>query len=44
MDRLCANRDSHIGASAQSSIGGLPGDGADGVLEDVALAACHNRM
>ena len=44
MDRLCANRDSQIGAAARSSIGGLFGDGADGAFEDPALLRPHGEM
>jgi len=36
-----ARIDFHIGASAQSSVGGLLGDGVDGLLEDLALSAGH---
>jgi len=46
MDRPCANRHSHIGESAESRIGGLLGDRADGMLEDLAFLGvpCAGRL
>jgi hypothetical protein len=43
MNRPCANRHSHIGASTESRIGDLLAHGAYGSLEDVALTG-HGPM